>query len=262
MKTDILDQIRTLDPARGEAMPPATASDPQLRAILAASRTANAEDRRRRPRRRPQLVIAAAATAAVAAAVAIGMIAPWNTPPAFASWTATPAHLSAQQIAQRVDQCPRTDPRPESNLKPGSPPLPLALADVRGEYTFVISTDNHVVVQCYLHTTADGAALDSTAQAGPISDEPVASGISTVSNGVTIWNYGPSGGGAIALAYGRAAPGVTSVTTTMDDGRVITATVEGGWWAMWAPGDTPLPQTARVGYADGSGTTASVHQPE
>lgn len=103
-------------------------------------------------------------------------------------------------------------------------------------------TGCHRHLQCYVHTDENGAVLAETAQAGSISDEPVTSGISTVSNGVTIWNYGPDGGGAIALAYGRAAPSVTSVRVTTSDGRVITATVQGGWWAMWAPGDTPLPR--------------------
>lgn len=255
MKSSVVDQLRVLDSAPSTTAV-AAANDPQLLAILETSRTeVTASSARTAVHRSRNRALMGLAAAVAAAAVTIGILSPWSVQPAFASWTADPADLSAAQVAQRVNQCPVRYP------DAGNQPLQLALADVRGEFTFVIRTNGDVLVQCYLQTSSDGTALATTAQAGPIKGAPVASGITTVSAGVTIWNTGPSGGGAVALAYGRAAPDVRSVSTVLGDGRTVTATVAGGWWAMWVPGDTALPASATIGLADGSRVAVTLHQP-
>ena len=87
---------------------------------------------------------------------------------------------------------------------------------------------------------------------GPLRRALERSTLTAGSDGVTTWGYRPDGGGAITLAYGLAAHDVAAVEATLADGRVVTATVENGWWAMWVPGDAGLPNTATVTHADGA----------
>lgn len=244
MNSELLDKLRRLDPAGQEAPPVATPEDQELLAILAQPRE---QDKRPHPapKRTASRALVAVAASVAAVAIGVGVFAPWGATPSFASWTAVPQELSAAEVAIRVAECPSEHPDfPGASLEP-------VLLDVRGDYTFAIFADDEVMVQCYLETAADGAVLASTAEAGPSGEAPEGPGITAVSNGVTSWTFGPGDGGAVALAYGRAAEDVEAIELTLDDDQAVTASVEGGWWAVWVPGDSPLPDTATVTVSNG-----------
>lgn len=198
-----------------------------------------------------------AAAGLVAVLTVIGILGPWHNTPAFASWTAVPVAPSDTEAQARVDRCPQRYPTPEGTGRALEP----VLLDVRGDYSFVILSDGALVMQCYLETVPEtGAVLASTAQAGPLRHRLGEAALTTESNGVTTWGHGPRGGGAIALAFGRADDDATAVEASLSDGRVVTATVENGWWGMWAPGDLALPGTATVTHVDGSRASVVISQ--
>jgi hypothetical protein len=278
MKTDaILQQVAQIDPELGHTSNAPSPRDARLLAILDTTRTDKKSvyslDRtapRRsfawQPKHRWALVGATAVT--VTALGALGFPGPWHSAPAFATWTATPETLSAEELAMRIDRCPEQFPSPEGD----GPELSPMLVDVRGNYTIVIRADHQQFLQCYEEIDpATGVQRIGTSEAGPdvftdVLDNaskrglaPLSSqGISTESNGVTSWGNVVDSHGAVAIAFGRVGDDVAAVQAAMPDGRVVSASVDNGWWILWVPGDQPLPDTATITRADGSQAEVSI----
>jgi hypothetical protein len=214
-------------------------------------------DRLRRPARRGRLLVAAAAVAGVSAGV---MLWPGTTPSAFASWTpsavaATTAQVAAAQVrcdsvlARSTDRIAATQAKLGVRLR--NSPTSVAqlagrtaqLAEQRGEFTFVLSTNGMWTVGCLVAPdVSEHLTLASTVDLSLHAAAPPAGGVDTLGafgEGTT------DGSSTAALAFGRVGEQVTAVDVTTVDGRVVHATVAGGYWSAW----WPTPDDKRTGDA-------------
>ena len=252
MKTPMMAELEGLDPAR-DLRAPGRADDPALQAILGTERSA--VKIRRAPR--PALVASAAAAAVVAVAVGVTLTSSLGSPPAYASWTPEPADLSRAAATQAAEPCGTS--AHEITDGPDGPavtevPVRPVLTEVRGEYTYVVLAGDDAVTECFVTTPADGAqdvvTSDAVVAAGPAA--PGARDVTTLQAGTASWSESSTGDGALTSAFGRAGAEVESIELTTDDGQVVRASLDDGWWAAWAPGASSLPPTADVTFTDGS----------
>jgi len=91
--------------------------------------------------------------------------------------------------------------------------------------------------------------------------QPAAPGpreLTTLKSGTASWSEGETGDGALTSAFGRVGPDVESVALTLTSGERVEATVSGGWWAVWAPGEAALRSTAELTFTDGARAEADV----
>jgi hypothetical protein len=168
---------------------------------------------------RPRLALggglAAAAGGLVAALSLIG-----GASSAFAGWTPQPSKPTRAQLAATDTYCSEHAPFQG---------LPLRLVEARGPYTIAIYSDGTSDDFC---STGPGAQFDNAS--GWTTSPPV-----TVPAGqLVLWTdhvtseNGQSYGSMIA----QAADDVTGANIRLDDGSVVTATVENGWAVAWWPG--------------------------
>ena len=223
-----------------------------LQRILAANpaRTTGATphgDSVRRPARRARWLVAAAAVGGVATGVVLW---PGTTPSAFASWTPTAAAATTDQVAAAQTRCDavlasstRQVAADQEKLGMRNPGLPTSvaqlagrtaqLAEQRGEFTFVLSTNGMWSVGCLVAPRVSeqltlASTVDFSLHAATLSAESVDS-LGAFGEGTT------DGSSTAALAYGRVGEHVTAVDVTTVDGRLVHATVAGGYWSAWWP---------------------------
>lgn len=252
MHSPVMKAVAELDPARG-LRSPGTPHDAALEAIL--------HTRRRVPLRtraaRPALV---SAGLAVVAGMAIVVASPWSTPTAFATWTRVPSQTTSTVPAGLADQCEPVT-RWVDDDAPGRPtvevPVQPVLTEVRGDYTYVVQAGEDAWSECL--ATVGGApgtwdVVENAARLPEPLDEdlPAADDFLTYQLGTTSWLSGTAGRGALTSAFGRAGSDVTGIEVVLDDGATAQASVDGGWWAVWAPGAEALTGEARLTLRDGS----------
>jgi hypothetical protein len=111
---------------------------------------------------------------------------------------------------------------------PGNGELRVVLAERRGQWTFALLADANNVAHCLQNdnTTVDTSRGQSSGS--EVAPRPTAKGVTTI----TMLN------GRLSTAYGRAGAEVAKVVVDGPDGPV-TATVKGGYWAAWWPGQDP-----------------------
>jgi len=131
------------------------------------------------------------------------------------------------------------------------------LAEQRGDFTFVLSTNGTWTVGCLVAPhVSEQLTLASTIDLSLHTATLAAEGIDTLGSegeGTT------DGAATAALAFGRVGDHVTAVDVTTVDGRLVHATVTGGYWSAW----WPTPDDKRTGDAqvtvrlvNGTSTTA------
>ncbi|GAA1721907.1 hypothetical protein GCM10009809_16980 [Isoptericola hypogeus] len=247
-------ELEALDPAR-DLRAPGREDDDALAAILGTDR------RSRRRVSRPALVASAAAAAVVAVAVGVTLTSTLGAPPAYATWTPVPAELTPAQAAERAEPC-GTAAHEIVDGPDGSQvvevPVDPVLTEVRGEYAYVILAGDGAVTQCFVTTPADGPqdVVTTDAVLPGAAAVPGPGEVTTLESGTASWSGSGSGDGALTSAFGRAGDDVAAIELTLDDGRAVQASVDDGWWAVWAPGDASLGTEAVVTRTDG--TTAKV----
>jgi hypothetical protein len=261
--SDMLATLRTLDPAD----PNVDARNPRARATLERILTIDPGQHpdhrpvKARSRRGMRLAVAACATAVTAGAILVVLPSLTNGDRAFASWTATPSGLSAQSAADAAANC-----RDEQLDGPGedySDELRLAdvaIAERRGEWTLVVLTGS------------DGfSALCITDESTPLFRDWIGS-VGTPGNYAvpdprdivaTDLGTGSARAGELSVAAGYVGSDVTGVVYQSAGHSEVVATVSGGRFALWLPGDE-LEDASRDGvevevtYRDGSSAVRRV----
>ncbi|MGF0114966.1 hypothetical protein ACQFYA_01395 [Promicromonospora sp. Marseille-Q5078] len=251
MKSPMMLELAELDPAR-DLRSPGRADDDALAAILDTSRRATPIRRRTRT----AVLAGAAAAAVVAVAVVVTVTSP-GAPPAFAGWTAVPTVLSDAETIDRAAPCDtsaHTITDGPDGPKVEDVPISPVLAEERGEYTYVLLSGDGAVGECLVTRQASGASDvvsgDTVLPAGPV--DPGPRDVTTLQSGTASWSAGATGDGALTSAYGRAGSEVVAVDLTLTSGERVQATVHDGWWAVWAPGEASLRDTAEVTFTDGT----------
>jgi hypothetical protein len=137
--------------------------------------------------------------------------------PAFAGWSPTPTAPAPGQLAKAMAGC-------RSRAPFGG--LPLKLTDTRGPFTFMVYANNRTSDVCI-------TGPSFTSVSGWISARP-----QTVPPGhvdLTTDHTTDRGGTAYSFADGRAGGDVSAATLTLDDGSLVQATVQNGWFVAWWP---------------------------
>jgi len=253
MMADLAD----LDPAR-DLRAPGRPDDEALQAILGTARRATPIRRSARP-----AVLAGAAAAAVVAVAGVATVWWPASQAAYASWTAVPADATPAEVEASAQACDTVahgivegDDGPQVEDVPISP----VLAEQRGDYTYVLLTGAGATGECLVTTRASGATDvvtgDAVLKSAP--GEPGPRDVTTVQSGTASWSGGDTGDGALTSAYGRAGADVASFALTTTSGERVEATVQDGWWAVWAPGEASLRTTAEVTLVDGATVKVAV----
>ncbi|MFE6968341.1 hypothetical protein [Isoptericola sp. NPDC057653] len=251
MKSPMMVQLADLDPAR-ELHAPGRPDDAALTAILDSPRAAV------RIRRSPRPAVLAGAAAAAVVAVA-GVATVWwpGATSAFASWTAVPTTLTAAETAERAASCDthaRTIVTGDDGPRVDQIAISPVLAEQRGEYTYVLLVGAGATGECLVTSQASGAT-DVVAGESVPAQLPAAPGpreLTTLQSGTASWSAGDTGDGALTSAFGRVGSDVESVALVLTSGERVEATVEDGWWAVWAPGEASLRSTAELTFTDGA----------
>jgi hypothetical protein len=158
-----------------------------------------------------------------------------GTTAAFAGWTAQPTAATPSQVSAAEAAC-------RSKLPFSG--LPLVLSEQRGPFTFQIYADDRTSAGCI-----DGAGFQN--ESGVESSAPI---VVPADQLLLSSSHAPVGGGdGYSFAEGRAGANVTGATLLLSDGQSVTATVEGGWFVAWWPGDSAA-ASAQLTTSDGPKT--------
>jgi hypothetical protein len=124
------------------------------------------------------------------------------------------------------------------------------LEERRGAFTSMIATYQDQTVFCIVNADDKGLLDSMSSLPYDVTDQP--------STGLTQAVSGGRLDGPVDArqnyATGRAAVDVTDVTLTLDDGQLVTASLEDGWFAAWWPG-AATSATATVTWTLSDGTT-------
>lgn len=186
-------------------------------------------------------VLLAGAAAALTVAVSVSGVFGGGT--AYATWTATPTVLPADQEAKVVLACRDTFTRGSDaerenyrDLAAGVTTADLILTDTRGDWTFVVLSDNEsgVEASCLVEKldedllpefAASGGASFGNPRRAPQPDQILGVGVSTAAGDDGIY----------WTTHGTVGSNVAAVTVVSADGLRIEATVQNGWFAAWWP---------------------------
>ncbi|MGE9351046.1 hypothetical protein ACQP60_16390 [Isoptericola variabilis] len=258
MKSPMMAELADLDPAR-DLRAPGRPDDDALQAILGTARRATPMRRRARP-----AVLAGAAAAGVVAVAGAAAVVWWPAPQAaYASWTAVPATVTPAAAEADVQQCESVAhgiTEGEDGPHVEDVPISPVLAERRGDYTYVLLAGDGATGECLVTTRASGATdvVGGDAVLASVADEPGARDVTTVGAGTASWSEGDTGDGALTSAYGRVGADVASVSVVTTAGERVEATVQDGWWAVWAPGEASLRTTAELTFSDGATAEVAV----
>lgn len=252
MITDEFPVLRTLDPADREIDPNGPRARADLERILASDPGVPAIGLRKSRRREFTFAVGAVAAATVAAMVLPSAL---GGDKAFATWTATPSGLSASERDDAASSCRdvRKSGSPEygGQLKSAG----TAIAEKRGAWTLVVlAGQNGFSALCITDESTRffksnfgsiGTAVDV--------DRPNSRGLSATDLGT-----GSIDGHALSVAVGTATPDVTSVTYTSPTRGPVAATISGGHFALWLPGNEVSSKGTPVHVTYRDGTSAPV----
>ncbi|GAA4731587.1 hypothetical protein GCM10023216_24580 [Isoptericola chiayiensis] len=254
MRSPLMDELSRLDPARG-LRAPGSPHDPELAAVLAADRRAPAAYR---PVRRPAHPAAIAGTVAggvAAVAVGVTLTTTLGAPTAYATWTAVPVAVDAADAVERAGACPTAahdiaGDGAEAEIT--EVPLEPVLAEARGDYTYVVLAGDGAVGDCFVTSGGEAPDVYSSDAVGVEVAVPDARGLTVAGSGTASWSAGDAAEGAVTSVFGRVGDEVAAVTVARTDGELVEATVEDGWFALWAPGESAFATSAQVTYTDGT----------
>ncbi len=234
--------LRSLDPADQDIDPTDGRARTDMYAILAADPTPAPqtgawspvfEVHRPRPARRVALL------GGLAAAVTAGLVVlPSLTggDQAFATWTAAPTAMSAQQRAAAADDCRENlqsgaGEDDADNLNSAEP----AIAERRGVWTTVVLAGRDGFTAMCI--TDDSAGLFTDGMIGSLGTPAGYAAPGPRELFATNLGTGTMGAGDISLAAGAVGPDVVGVAYRSRAHGVVAATVYGGRFALWFPGD-------------------------
>ncbi|ALG08226.1 hypothetical protein [Kibdelosporangium phytohabitans] len=257
--TDMLAILQTLDPADSDVDPHNPRARAELERIITTDPARPLKDTPVKARRRRGIRLAAAAATVVTAAAAF-LILPSlvNGDRAFASWTATPNGLPAQPAADAGTDCRDAQlDGPGTGHGDDLRRADIAIAERRGEWTLVI-----------LAGAKGFSALCITDESTPLFRDWFGS-MGTPTNyappgprDVVATDLGTGGidAGELSVAAGYAGSDVTGVTYHSATHGHIAATVSGGRFALWLPGDeldgaSVVGVNVQVTHRDGSTAT-------
>ncbi|WP_267423648.1 MULTISPECIES: hypothetical protein [unclassified Curtobacterium] len=251
-----IDTLKTMDAASRRA------DDGQqervLRRVHELDRTRPHEPERAsqpRPRRRRAWWIALP----VAAVAVIGGHALLSTPTSGQVVLAAPS--SADLASWQSRPMPVVDPVKERNACLSASGADLGtsrdarflLEERRGDFTSMIASYGDQTAFCIVNGNGKGLLDSMTGLPMDVTRQP--------STGLTQAVSGGRLDGPVderqQYATGRAAPDVRSVTFTLDDGRVVDASLEDGWFAAWWPG-AATSAAAEVTWTLASGDTRTM----
>jgi hypothetical protein len=188
----------------------------------------------RRPTRARRVALVGGMVAATTAGIVV-LPALTGGDEAFATWTAAPKGMSAQQQAEAAADCrERQDDGPGEYADEFSS-AEAVIAERRGVWTTVVLAGNGgLSAMCVTDSSARLFAemIGSTGRptAGDVAPEPR-------ELFATDLGMGTMSAGNISLAAGAAGSDVVSVVYRSRTHGVVTATVNGGHFALWFPGD-------------------------
>ena len=173
----------------------------------------------RAPRLRSTVRIGGGLATALATALVVVLSLTGGASNAFAGWTPQPTTPTPAQRAAAEAYCARNVP--VSNL-------PLKLTDGRGPFTILVYSNGTSNSFCTVGPTIRNAS-------GWMSSPPVR----PHARSMFLWTDHTSTArgelyGTMIAQVGR---GVSALKVRLDDGAVVTATLEHGWAAAWWPGD-------------------------
>jgi len=170
-----------------------------------------------------------AASLVAAAAVSGCWVARVEGPPQddLSTWSSTPLPPSADLASQAAD------PRRSCTAGPDGEPVTVILQDRRTEWTAGFLFSGATTFGSCIVTS--GA---SSGGSGPLPD-PMRSGLS-----IDVIGFGTGPSSDLHELGGRIAADVTAVTISLADGRTVIASVGGGHWLAWWPGDVDATNVA------------------
>ena len=169
-------------------------------------------------RMRPRLAVGGGLAAAAGVLAAVLSLT-GGASSAFAGWTRQPTKPSRAQLAATEAYCA------DNGRFQG---LPLKLVDTRGPFTIAVYSDGTSDEFC---STGPGFTNTSSWSTSP----PV----SVPAGRLFMWqdHVATSDGQPYGSMIAQAADDITDVHITLDDGTMVTATVQNGWMVAWWPGD-------------------------
>lgn len=171
--------------------------------------------------------IAAAAVLSVIVATDVG------TPAVtFASWTATPGPLGAQERALAGDACVAAGGRPDAEV---------VLAERRGEWIGIAAaTREPTVTTCLVHLPIGSDAVGEVKEATSGGQGALPGRGQFTDGAISEFTdqslFGLGEPASASFTIGDVGPGVAGLTITTADGRVVEATVHAGRFLAWWPG--------------------------
>ncbi|WP_327002727.1 hypothetical protein OHA72_47790 [Dactylosporangium sp. NBC_01737] len=222
-----LQQLAVLDPARGRVPTDMQRARSQafVERVMAGQVTGRSAHRPARRRLLAGAVVAVAAGGA--AAVVVPAFLPGDADKAVASWTAVPSTRTGEQVLPQARACAGNDVGGTSSTVQ---PSDVLLAEQRGVATLLIMRKSSgTTVECLSvgdDTLASMGLADDRPRPAPPSGVATLETMSSLGDGDSMWSN----------IVGRVGPGVTGVQVRLDNGRVVEASVQAGWWAAWWPG--------------------------
>lgn len=257
---DMLTTLRTLDPADPNTDPDRPHARATLERILATDPGQHPDHTPVKPRSRRGIRVAAVASATAVTAGAALVVLPSLTggDTAFATWTATPSGMSTQAAADVAADCRDSQlDGPGADHTQDLRHADVAIAERRGEWTLVALTgDDGFSALCITDQSTPlfrdwiGSIGSPADYAAPGPHDVVATSLGT----------GIVNNAELSLAEGYVGSDVTGVVYRSASHGEVEATVSGGRFALWMPGDE-LEHAARAGidvqatYTDGSTAT-------
>jgi hypothetical protein len=137
---------------------------------------------------------------------------------AFAGWTPQPTNPTPAQLAAAEAYCAANVPWPG---------LPLKLTDARGPFTVQVYSNGASNDFCTVGTSFRNASGWTSSPA-----------VTPPAGQLFLWtdHTAIDDGQAYGTLIAQAGDGVSAANLTLDDGSVVTATVENGWVLAWWPG--------------------------
>ena len=168
-------------------------------------------------RRLPRLAVSAGlAVAAGTSVAALSLAGGANT--AFAGWTREPTTPTPAQLSAAEAFCAQNAP---------SSGLPLKVSDTRGPFTILVYSNGGANDFCTVGPSFRNASGWSTSPP-----------VTPPAGRLYLWTDDTSAdnGQFYGVMIARAGDGVSAVNLALDDGSVVTASVENGWAVAWWPG--------------------------
>ncbi|MFC0627697.1 hypothetical protein [Kribbella deserti] len=264
-RTDEFQLLKTLDAANadGGIDPHGPRARADLQRILATDPAGPGLQPRpasTRKSTRAKRAIGLGALVATASAAAVVLPSALGGDEAFATWTASPAGMSAKDRASASASCRDEQKSGSPDYRADLSTASTAISERRGAWTLVILAGQDGFSALCITDDSTRLFRDFIGSIGktPQADQPAKKGLAA-----TVLGTGSTGGGELSIVAGPAGSEVVAVSyNSARQGRVL-ATVSGGQFALWLPGNE-LENASKQGvplqvtYRDGTSSTVTL----